>query len=80
MELDKDHIHYYIDYKLTDSISNIARMIKSYTAYYAWMKYRDYLRLYYKRDRTLWSDGYFVCSMGNVSERILAEYIRNQGK
>ncbi|MFQ9465085.1 MAG: transposase [Gallintestinimicrobium sp.] len=26
-----------------------------------------------------WTDGYFACSVGNVSEEMLREYIENQG-
>jgi len=26
-----------------------------------------------------WTDGYFACSVGNVSEEILKQYIENQG-
>ena len=26
-----------------------------------------------------WANGYFVCSVGNVSEKILKEHIENQG-
>ena len=31
------------------------------------------------KEHTFWTDGYFVCSVGNVSEKILKEYIENQG-
>ena len=29
---------------------------------------------------TFWTDGYFACSVGNVSEGMLRKYIENQGK
>ena len=28
---------------------------------------------------TFWTDGYFACSVGNVSEEKLKRYIENQG-
>ena len=28
---------------------------------------------------TFWTDGYFACSVGNVSEEMLKNYIENQG-
>jgi REP element-mobilizing transposase RayT len=28
---------------------------------------------------TFWTDGYFACSVGNVSEEMLKRYIENQG-
>lgn len=79
-ETDKDHIHYCIDYDPTKSISNIVRMLKSYTTFHIWKEFEDYMKLFYKRERTLWTDGYFACSIGNVSEKILKRYIENQGK
>ncbi|MCI9665568.1 MAG: IS200/IS605 family transposase, partial [Lachnospiraceae bacterium] len=27
--------------------------------------------------RTFWTDGYFACSVGNVSEEMLKKYIEN---
>ena len=31
------------------------------------------------KEHTFWTDGYFACSVGNVSEEILKRYIENQG-
>ena len=28
-------------------------------------------------EKTFWTDGYFICSVGNVSEKRLKEYIEN---
>ena len=30
-------------------------------------------------EHTFWTDGYFVCSVGNVSEEMPRKYIENQG-
>jgi putative transposase len=29
--------------------------------------------------RHLWARGYFVCTSGNVTDEVIAEYIRTQG-
>ena len=44
-----------------------------------WKKYPDYLRKHFWKKHTFWTDGYFVCSVGNVSEEMLRKYIENQG-
>ncbi|RGU05647.1 transposase [Dorea longicatena] len=31
------------------------------------------------KEHTFWTDGYFACSVGNVSEEMLKRYIENQG-
>lgn len=32
------------------------------------------------KERTFWSDGYFISSIGEVSSDTLKHYIENQGK
>ena len=68
METDKDHIHYMIETESTMSISKIVNLMKSYTTYHIWKRYPDYLRKYFWKEHTFWTDGHFVCSVGNVSE------------
>lgn len=79
METDKDHIHYMIELETTQSISRVVSIIKSYTTYHIWKKYSQYLSRYFWKERTFWSDGYFVSTIGNVSEERLHTYIENQG-
>ncbi|MBE5936390.1 MAG: IS200/IS605 family transposase, partial [Lachnospiraceae bacterium] len=71
METDKDHIHYMIELETTQSISRVVSIIKSYTTYHIWKKYSQYLSRYFWKERTFWSDGYFVSTIGNVSEERL---------
>lgn len=79
METDKDHIHYMIENIPNSNIANIVKMIKSYTTFYIWKKYKKYLSKHFWKENTFWTDGYFVCSVGNVSEIQLRKYIENQG-
>ena len=44
-----------------------------------WKKYPDYLRKHFWKEHTFWTDRYFACSVGNVSEEMLKRYIENQG-
>jgi putative transposase len=79
METDKDHIHYMIETEPTISISKIVNLMKSYTTYHIWKKYSCYLQKHFWKEHTFWTDGYFACSVGNVSEEMLKRYIKNQG-
>ena len=79
METDKDHIHYLIETEPTISISKIVNLMKSYTTYHIWQLHQKYLSRHFWKEHTFWTDGYFVCSIGNVSEKMLKEYIENQG-
>ena len=79
LESDKDHIHYMIETEPTMSISKIVNLMKSYTTYHIWERYPSYLRKHFWKEHTFWTDGYFACSVGNVSEEMLRKYIENQG-
>ena len=79
METDKDHIHYLIETEPTISVSKIVNLIKSYTTFHIWGIHSKYLSKQFWKERTFWTDGYFVCSVGNVSEKTLRKYIENQG-
>ena len=79
MQTDKDHIHYMMETEPTMSISKIVNLMKSYTTYHIWKRYPDYLRKHFLKEHTFWTDGYFVCSVGNVSEEMPRKYIENQG-
>ena len=79
METDKDHIHYMIGTEPTISISKVDNLIKSYRTYHIWKKHTEYLKKHFWKEHTFWTDGYFACSVGNVSEEILKQYIENQG-
>ena len=37
------------------------------------------LEKHFWNERTLWGDGYFACSIGNVSKEIIEKYIQSQG-
>ena len=41
--------------------------------------YPNYLRKHFWKEHTFWTDGYFACSVGSVSEEMLRKYIENQG-
>ena len=79
METDKDHTHYMIETEPNINLCDLVRTMKSYTTYHIWKKYHIYLSKCFWKEYTFWTDGYFVCSVGNVSEKILKEYIENQG-
>ena len=53
--------------------------IKSYTTYHIWKSHKKYLLKEFWKENTFFTDGYFICSIGNVSEKQLRKYIENQG-
>lgn len=79
METDKDHIHILLQYNPTDSISKIVSLLKQHSTYLAWKHHSHMLNRHYWKEKTLWSDGYFAASVGQVSQQTIERYIENQG-
>ena len=67
METDKDHIHFLLSYDATDRVCDIVKIVKQETTYYLWQKYNSVLSKQYWKKKIFWSDGYFACSIGEVS-------------
>lgn len=79
METDKDHIHFLISYDATDRVCDIVKSIKQETTYCLWQKYKQFLTKAYWKKQIFWSDGYFACSIGEVSAATVQKYIESQG-
>lgn len=79
METDKDHIHILLEYDTTECVCNIVSILKRQTTYYLWARYKDYLSTLFWEKHIFWSDGYFACSIGEVSTATIQKYIKSQG-
>ena len=79
METDRDHIHYMIETRPNINLSQFVNNLKSFTTYHIWKCFEEYLTKHFWKERTYWSDGYFLTSIGNVSEATLKKYIEEQG-
>ena len=79
MEVDKDHIHMMISSVPKISPLQIVRVLKQQSTIQMWRKYSNELKKYYWAENTLWTDGYFVSTIGEVSRKTLKHYIQNQG-
>ena len=81
MEVDQNYIHMLVNYNPTQSILEIVRLLKQVSTYRLWRNAdnQEYLKKHFWKERTFWSDGYFACSIGNVSKVIIEKYILEQG-
>lgn len=81
MEVDKDHIHILIQYPPTKSILEVVRLFKQISTYRIWRQNNNYIQLrkQFWKEKTFWGDGYFACSIGQVSKETIEKYIKNQG-
>lgn len=78
-ETDKDHIHILLEYDTKERVCDIVGILKQYTSYTLYKKFNSILKEHYKHRKGLWSDGYFVCSVGEISSKTAQDYINSQG-
>jgi putative transposase len=79
MQSDIDHIHILIDAPPILSPFIIAHQLKQISTFRIWKKYPKELKNHFWKERTFWSNGYFVCSTGQASTETIQKYIEEQG-
>ena len=75
---DKDHIHLHISIPPTMRVGEAEGIIKQNTSRELRQKF-PYLREVFSRTDGIWSDGYFVSTVG-IDETFIQKYITEQGK
>lgn len=78
-ESDTDHIHFLIRYPPRLSVTSIVRKLKQASTVAIWKKHKNILSKNFWKEHTFWSDGYFVCSIGEASPETVRQYIFSQG-
>jgi putative transposase len=79
LEVDKDHLHMLIDSVPSISVTSIVRRLKQKSTISIWKIHANFLRNHFWNEKTFWTDGYFVSTIGEVSEETVRKYIENQG-
>lgn len=75
---DKDHIHLLITIPPTMAVGNIVGIIKQNTSRGLKQKF-PFLKKVYWGSEAVWSEGYFVTTVG-IDEAVIQKYIEEQGK
>ena len=78
MNHDKDHIHLHLSIPPKMRVSDVVRTIKSISGRLLKKKF-EYMRKAYWGVDGIWSDGYFVSTIG-INEHAIKRYIEHQGK
>lgn len=80
METDKDHVHLLVSAPPKLSPLMIVRRLKQESSARIWRLHPQHLRrIYWGGHNIFWTKGYFVSSVGNVSQETIQHYIENQG-
>ena len=77
LEVMPDHVHIFVDCPQTAAPCDIARTLKSISAVKLFRAYPS-LKRFYARCGALWSSGYFISTVGHISESTVKKYIEEQ--
>lgn len=72
----KDHIHLLVSVPPHLSVSKLVQYIKGSTSRKLQMEYKELNKQFWGQH--LWARGYFVASSGNVTDEVIAQYIKDQ--
>lgn len=79
LEVMSDHIHIFIDVPQTVAPCDVVRILKSISAIELFKAFLQ-LKQFYAKCGVLWSRGYFVSTVGHISEATVIKYIEEQKK
>ena len=77
LEVMPDHIHIFVDVPQTVAPCDVVRTLKSKSAIELFKAYPQ-LKQFYAKCGKLWFDGYFISTVGHISEAIVEKYIKEQ--
>ena len=75
---DKDHVHMLVSIPPTTSVGKVVGLIKQNMARNLKQKFPFLKQVYWGTD-AVWSEGYFVSTVG-INDKIIKAYIENQGR
>jgi putative transposase len=78
IEADKNHIHMLISARPDINPSTIVKLIKQKTSYELWRVYENEMQKQFWKRRVFWNRSSFISSVGDVNEKAITDYIRNQ--
>ena len=73
-----DHIHLLISYPPRISVSKIAQYLKGKTSRKMLQEFTELRKFFWGQH--IWARGYFAVSTGNVTDKVIEQYIENQDK
>ena len=75
---DKDHVHFLVSIPPKLSVGSVVRILKCNSARWLKEKFAKYLKSVYWGTPSIWSEGYFVSTVGR-DENVIPKYIEKQG-
>lgn len=74
----KDHVHMHVNYRPSQSISNVVKKLKGRTSRKLQQEFPELKRKYW--GRYFWAIGYGCWSTGNITDEMVDEYLEYHRK
>jgi putative transposase len=78
LNVQKDHVHLLVQLKPNVTVSKAVQLFKGKSSYIIRKEYPYLKEFTWCGSKSFWADGYFVDTVGQVTEEIIKDYIRNQ--
>ena len=79
LNFESDHVHMYISIPVFQPIPYVVQQLKGVSSFKLRKEFGEYLSRYYWK-KVLWAVGYFVATVGEVSDELIKSYVEKQGK
>ena len=76
LAIQPDHVHLYIGAQPKWSPSEVVKLIKGGTSHKIRELFPDLDEIYW--GSTFWADGYMVKSVGEITDKVISEYVKKQ--
>ena len=76
--ISKDHVHMLVSVPPHISVSELMQKLKGKSSRKVMSEFKSISKQFWGRH--FWARGYFAASSGNVTDEVIVEYIKNQGK
>ena len=77
--MEKDHVHLYVTIPPVQPIPYVLKQLKGRSSKILREEFKEELKKYYWNKKALWAVGYFVATVGNVDDKLIADYVEKQG-
>jgi len=79
LAIEPNHVHLYMGAQPKYSCSQIMKILKGGTSKKIREEFPELDEVFWGINATFWADGYFVKSVGNVTDKVISNYINKQG-
>lgn len=79
LAVEADHVHLIVSSHPGIAVFDIIKRLKQLSTYRLWKRFPNELSKFFWKKRIIWTKGYFVSTLGCISEETAIQYVKNQG-